>query len=248
MTSALRRRRHHRRHRRREAETRSDTLESGRREHRNLPKAHSRSDAPRAKRAVPIGNEPVDVITYVTLKLTGLPSNRVLGSGDRAGLLAFSLSHRQALQRRGADVHAYIVGEHGDSETPLWSSASIATSLHEWAVPRHGKLTIRDRTEIFQNVKDAARQVIAGKGATNYAIGLSTARSSSRCCTMRTHPARQLTAHRLLRDKRRLPVSPLHRQPRRHRTAAAGPDECQRRRGNQSGAEQIKAAIKSVGF
>ena len=47
-------------------------------------------------------------------------------------------------------MHAYIAGEHGDSEIPLWSSARIANvPLHEWAVPRHGKLTVRDRTEIF---------------------------------------------------------------------------------------------------
>src|SRR6185436_2788708 len=68
-------------------------------------------------------------------------------------------------------------GEHGDSEIPLWSSASIGNILlHEWAVPGHGKLTVRDRTEIFQNVKEAAAQIILGKGATNYAIGLATAR------------------------------------------------------------------------
>ncbi len=75
------------------------------------------------------------------------------------------------------NVHAYIAGEHGESEIPLWSSASIASvPLNDWAVRGHGKLTVRDRTEIFQNVKDAAKQIIEGKGATNYAIGLATAR------------------------------------------------------------------------
>jgi L-lactate dehydrogenase len=75
------------------------------------------------------------------------------------------------------NVHAYIAGEHGDSEIPLWSSCRIANVLlHEWAVPGHGKLSVRDRTEIFVNVRDAAQQIIKGKGATNYAIGLSTAR------------------------------------------------------------------------
>ena len=75
------------------------------------------------------------------------------------------------------NVHAYIAGEHGDSEVPLWSSASIANiPLHQWAVAGHGKLTVRDRTEIFQGVKGAAHQIIDGKGATNYAIGLATAK------------------------------------------------------------------------
>ena len=73
-------------------------------------------------------------------------------------------------------LHAYIAGEHGDSEIPLWSSARIANiPLHEWAVPAHGKLSVRDRTEIFQNVKNAAYQIIQGKGATNYAIGTTSA-------------------------------------------------------------------------
>jgi L-lactate dehydrogenase len=120
---------------------------------------------------------PVDVITYVTLKLTGLPPQRVLGSGTvlDSSRFRFLIAHRCNVAVQ--NVHAYIVGEHGDSEIPLWSSASIANvPLKDWAVPRHGKLTVRDRTEIFQNVKDAAYQIVAGKGATNYAIGLATAK------------------------------------------------------------------------
>jgi L-lactate dehydrogenase len=120
---------------------------------------------------------PVDVITYVTLKLTGLPTSRVLGSGTVLDSSRFRYLIAARCNVAVQNVHAYIVGEHGDSEIPLWSSATIANiPLHEWAVPRHGKLTVRDRTEIFQKVKDAAYQVIQGKGATNYAIGLATAK------------------------------------------------------------------------
>jgi L-lactate dehydrogenase len=120
---------------------------------------------------------PVDVITYVTLKLTGLPPQRVLGSGTVLDSSRFRFLIAQRCNVAVQNVHAYIVGEHGDSEIPLWSSASIANvPLKDWAVPRHGKLTVRDRTEIFQNVKDAAYQIVAGKGATNYAIGLATAK------------------------------------------------------------------------
>jgi L-lactate dehydrogenase len=120
---------------------------------------------------------PVDVITYVTLKLTGLPPQRVFGSGTVLDSSRFRYLIAQRCDVAVQNVHAYIVGEHGDSEIPLWSSASIANvALKDWAVPRHGKLTVRDRTEIFQNVKDAAYQIVAGKGATNYAIGLSTAK------------------------------------------------------------------------
>ncbi|HYO09789.1 MAG TPA: L-lactate dehydrogenase, partial [Tepidisphaeraceae bacterium] len=120
---------------------------------------------------------PVDVITYVTQKVSGLPPQRVLGSGTVLDSSRFRYLIAQRCDVAVQNVHAYIVGEHGDSEIPLWSSASIANvPLHEWAVPRHGKLSVRDRTEIFQNVKTSAAQIIAGKGATNYAIGLATAR------------------------------------------------------------------------
>ena len=120
---------------------------------------------------------PVDVITYVTLKLTGLPAPRVLGSGTVLDSSRFRYLIAQRCRVAVQNVHAYIVGEHGDSEIPLWSSATIANiPLHEWAVKSHGKLTVRDRSEIFENVKNAAQQIIQGKGATNYAIGLATAK------------------------------------------------------------------------
>jgi L-lactate dehydrogenase len=120
---------------------------------------------------------PVDVITYVTLKISGLPRERVFGSGTVLDSSRFRFLIGKRLRVAVQNVHAYIAGEHGDSEIPLWSSATVGNiPLSQWAVPGHGKLTVRDRTEIFQNVKNAAYQVIQGKGATNYAIGLATAR------------------------------------------------------------------------
>src|SRR4051794_18068030 len=120
---------------------------------------------------------PVDAITYVTRKLTGLPAQRVFGSGTVLDSSRFRFLIARRCNVAVQNVHAYIAGEHGDSEIPLWSSARIANvPLHEWAVPAHGKLSVRDRTEIFVSVKEAAQQIIAGKGATNYAIGLATAK------------------------------------------------------------------------
>jgi L-lactate dehydrogenase len=120
---------------------------------------------------------PVDVITYVTGKITGWPRQRVLGSGTVLDSSRFRYLIARRCNVAVQNVHAYVAGEHGDSEIPLWSSARIANiPLHEWAVPAHGKLTVRDRTEIFVSVRDAARQIIQGKGATNYAIGLATAK------------------------------------------------------------------------
>ncbi len=120
---------------------------------------------------------PVDVITYVTLKVSGLPRARVFGSGTVLDSSRFRYLIARRLRVAVQNVHAYIAGEHGDSEIPLWSSATAGNvPLHAWAVQGHGKLTVRDRTEIFQDVKNAAYQIIQGKGATNYAIGLATAR------------------------------------------------------------------------
>ena len=120
---------------------------------------------------------PVDVLTYATLKLTGLPPQRVFGSGTVLDSSRFRFLIARRLKVSVQNVHATIAGEHGESEIPLWSSATVANiPLHAWAVMHHGKLSVFDRTDIFLNVKNAAAQIIQGKGATNYAIGLATAR------------------------------------------------------------------------
>jgi len=120
---------------------------------------------------------PVDVMTYIVLKLSGLAGERVMGSGTVLDSSRFRFLIARRLKVAVQNVHAYIAGEHGDSEIPLWSSATVGNiPLHQWAVAGHGKLSVMDRTEIFQNVKNAAYQIIQGKGATNYAIGLATAK------------------------------------------------------------------------
>lgn len=114
---------------------------------------------------------PVDVLTYVALKISGLESRRVLGSGTVLDSSRFRFLVAQHCQVAVQNVHAYIAGEHGDSEIPLWSSASIGNvPLDQWIYPN--RLTAAQRTAIFENVRTSADQVIAGKGATNYAVGL----------------------------------------------------------------------------
>ena len=114
---------------------------------------------------------PVDVLTYVALKISGFESRRVLGSGTVLDSSRFRFLVAQHCQVAVQNVHAYIAGEHGDSEIPLWSSASIGNvPLDQWIYPN--RLTAAQRTAIFENVRTSADQVIAGKGATNYAIGL----------------------------------------------------------------------------
>ena len=193
---------------------------------------------------------PVDVITYVALKLSGLPRQCVLGSGTVLDSSRFRFLIARRCNVAVQNVHAYIAGEHGESEIPLWSSARIANiPLHEWAVPGHGKLTVRDRSEIFVNVKDAAQQIIRGKGATNYAIGLATAK----------------ILEAILKDENRiLPVSSLLKGYRGIddvclsvpsivnrsgvETVLDIPMNEAEEAGLRNSAEQIKQAIRSLGF
>jgi L-lactate dehydrogenase len=116
---------------------------------------------------------PVDVMTELALKLTGLPWQRVIGSGTVLDSSRFRYLVARHCGVAVQNVHAYIAGEHGDSEIPLWSSASIGSiPLSQWSVEGHGRITAADKESIVHNVKDAANQVIQGKGATNYAVGL----------------------------------------------------------------------------
>ncbi|HKO13334.1 MAG TPA: L-lactate dehydrogenase [Acidobacteriaceae bacterium] len=110
---------------------------------------------------------PVDVLTYIVQKISGLDSRRVFGSGTVLDSSRFRFLLAQRCRVAVANVHAYIAGEHGDSEIPLWSSASIGNvPLLHWGI------NDQERKSIFEQVRRAADRVIAGKGATNYAVGL----------------------------------------------------------------------------
>lgn len=118
---------------------------------------------------------PCDVLTVAAQKISGLPSNRVFSSGTvlDTARLRWLLAKRAGVAT--SSVHAHIVGEHGDTEFPLWSSANVGTvPILEWA---HGQGFRREELDqIAAEVRDAAYRIIQGKGATNHAIGLSGAR------------------------------------------------------------------------
>jgi L-lactate dehydrogenase len=120
---------------------------------------------------------PVDVVTYAALKHSGLSPQRVFGSGtvlDSSRLRLLVAEHCGVAVQ---NVHAYIAGEHGDSEIPLWSSASIGSvPLLGWDVPGRPPLDAATREDIVRRVVGAAGEIIRGKGATNYAVGLAAAR------------------------------------------------------------------------
>jgi L-lactate dehydrogenase len=193
---------------------------------------------------------PVDVITYVTHKLSGLPSSKVFGSGTVLDSSRFRFLIARRLKVAVQNVHAYIAGEHGDSEVPLWSSATVANiPLHEWAVQGHGKLSVRDRVDIFENVKNAAYQIVAGKGATNYAIGLATARILE---ALLHDENRILSVSSLLSDYRGIGdvclSVPSIVNARGVETALPIPMNANEEAGVKNSAETIRNAIRSLGF
>ncbi|WP_133541125.1 L-lactate dehydrogenase [Microbacterium sp. BK668] len=124
-----------------------------------------------------IVTNPCDVLTVLAQEATGLPPERIFASGTvlDTSRLRWLLARRAGVST--SSVHAYIVGEHGDTEFPMWSAATIGTvPILEWKNHGHPPMTVDELDAIAVDVRDAAYKVIQGKGATNYAIGLSTAR------------------------------------------------------------------------
>jgi L-lactate dehydrogenase len=116
---------------------------------------------------------PVDVLTYVAIRHAGLPDGRVLGSGTvlDSARLRFLLSRRFGVDAR--NVHAYIAGEHGDSEIALWSLAHIGgLHLNTFCQVSERSLVPGDRDAILQEVRQSAYHVIEAKGATVYGVSL----------------------------------------------------------------------------
>jgi L-lactate dehydrogenase len=120
-----------------------------------------------------IATNPVDIMTYITFRLSGFPAERVIGSGTVLDSARFRFLLSRHCHVDPSNVHAYIIGEHGDTEVPVWSLANIAGLRFGEFCPvcgRHcGPLP---KEAIFAEVKNAAYQIIKGKGATYYAIGL----------------------------------------------------------------------------
>ena len=120
-----------------------------------------------------IVSNPVDVMTYVTWKLSGLPSTSVVGSGTVLDTARFRYLLAQNLHLDPRSIHAYIIGEHGDSEVAVWSRVNVAGMPLQALNPDVGTATDPEQWDrIFAQVKTAAYEVIQRKGATSYAIGL----------------------------------------------------------------------------
>ncbi|XP_043083840.1 L-lactate dehydrogenase B-B chain isoform X2 [Puntigrus tetrazona] len=121
-------------------------------------------------------SNPVDVLTYVTWKLSGLPKHRVIGSGTNLDSARFRYLMAERLGIHPSSFNGWILGEHGDSSVPVWSGANVAGVSLQKLNPDIGKDTDRENwKETHKKVVDSAYEVIRLKGYTNWAIGLSVA-------------------------------------------------------------------------
>ncbi|WP_342371604.1 L-lactate dehydrogenase [Propioniciclava soli] len=121
---------------------------------------------------------PCDVLTVVAQKISGLPAGRCFSTGTMLDTSRLRWGIARTCGIHQSNVHANILGEHGDSEFPVWSTARIGQiPIREWT-DDHGKQVFNDALldELADEAMHAAYKVIEGKGATNYAIGLTGAR------------------------------------------------------------------------
>lgn len=123
-----------------------------------------------------VASNPVDILTYATWKFSGFPQHKVIGSGTSLDSARFRQTISELVGVDARNVHGYILGEHGDTEFPVWSHANIAgLQIYEW-VKDHPEVDEEEMVNIFFKVRDAAYTIIEKKGATFYGIAVALAR------------------------------------------------------------------------
>lgn len=123
-----------------------------------------------------VATNPVDILTYATWKFSGFPAHKVIGSGTSLDSARFRQQIGEQLGIDSRNVHAYIMGEHGDTEFPVWSNANIGgLQIYEW-IKQNNDVNERELVEIFYKVRGKAYDIIDKKGATFYGIGVSLGR------------------------------------------------------------------------
>ena len=113
-----------------------------------------------------VATNPLDVMTYLTYKYSNLPPNKIIGTGTSLDTSRLRYMIAEKINISPKNVHAYVIGEHGDSEFVPWSNANIGLqNIKDY-------LKDNELEEIYENVKNAAYEIINRKGATYYGIGM----------------------------------------------------------------------------
>ncbi len=110
---------------------------------------------------------PVDVLTYIAISMFPQKKKQIIGSGTTLDSARFRHLLSQKLNINTQSIHAYIMGEHGDSEFPVWSTATVGNNH----IDTYKNLSEQDKQDIFAKAKNAAYAIIAGKQSTYYGIG-----------------------------------------------------------------------------
>lgn len=122
-------------------------------------------------------SNPVDALTYAAWRLSGWPRERVIGSGTVLDTGRFKQLLGEELGVDSRNIHAFIMGEHGDSELPVWSGASVSgLSLDDFCALRGKRLEPEERERLYREVQGSANEIIRRKGATYYGIAMAVGR------------------------------------------------------------------------
>ena len=119
-----------------------------------------------------VASNPVDILTYATWKYSGFPASKVIGTGTTLDSSRFKKEIAGLIDIDPRSVEAFIMGEHGDTEFPVWSHTNIGgLPIYEW-VSNQSELDEKALLETFEKSKNAAYEIIKKKGATFYGIGM----------------------------------------------------------------------------
>ncbi|NLW07603.1 MAG: L-lactate dehydrogenase [Clostridia bacterium] len=122
-------------------------------------------------------SNPVDILTYAAWKISGLPEHRVLGSGTVLDSARFRHLLSSQLHFDARNIHAYVIGEHGDTEVPVWSLANVAgVDLEKFYLLDGAQEEHNFRSEVSRQVRKAAYEIIERKRVTSYGVALALSR------------------------------------------------------------------------
>jgi L-lactate dehydrogenase len=126
------------------------------------------------KAIILVATNPVDILSYITYKISGKPSREIIGSGTVLDTARFRYLISKELNVDSRNIHASIFGEHGDSEFPMWSKAVVGDIFfRDYFEAQNKEKGEQKLKEIFEDVRDSAYEIIDKKGETSYGIGLS---------------------------------------------------------------------------
>ena len=123
-----------------------------------------------------VASNPVDILTYIAQKASGLPTSKVLGSGTSLDTARLRYEISKYIHIDARNIHAYIMGEHGDSEFVCWSKAYVGAKPMLDVVESMSGIEFEDLDQIYIKVRDAAKEIIQRKVSTYYGIGMALVR------------------------------------------------------------------------